>query len=139
MHDDGGSVTLWLLGLCVVLLFVGGLSLDLWRAFSERRALAGAVDAAAVAGASGLDVTPFRDGDAVRLDPDAAERRAWATLRSQTDTAALTSASVSASATAVTVSASGRVELTLLRTLLPDLAPLQIRVTATSEPHGPSG
>ncbi|HEY8340011.1 MAG TPA: pilus assembly protein TadG-related protein [Egibacteraceae bacterium] len=139
MHDDRGSVTLWLLGLCVVLLFVGGLSLDLWRAFSERRALANAVDAAAVAGASGLAVTPFRASDALHLDPEAAEQRAWATLRTQTDTGALTHAAVSATAEQVTVTASGRVELTLLRTLLPDVAPLEIRVTATSEPRGPAG
>ncbi|MGH9030897.1 MAG: pilus assembly protein TadG-related protein, partial [Acidimicrobiia bacterium] len=48
-------MTVWMLGLCLMLLLLGGISLDLWRAFSERRALASAADAAAIAGASALD------------------------------------------------------------------------------------
>lgn len=134
-QDDHGSVTVWLLGLCVALLFVGGLSLDLWRAFSERRALAGAVDAAAIAGASGLDQASYRSGGPVRLDPPLAEQRAQFSLAGQTDLAALTGAQVSATPEAVTVSATGVVELTLLRILLPPQG-LPIRVTATSAPIG---
>lgn len=132
--DEGGSVVLWLLGLCVVLLFVGGLSLDLWRAFTERRALAVAVDAAAVAGASGIDVTAFRTTGTVVLDPSAAEALAAANLAAQSGLGAMTGVTVSAVPAAITVEATGAVELTLTKVLL-DAAPLTIRVTATAEPH----
>lgn len=131
---ERGSVTLWLLGLCIVLLFVGGLGLDLWRAFSERRALAGVVDAAAVAGASGLDAAAFRETGELRLDPALAEELAAANLAAQTDVGALTGATVVATPAHVTVEAAGTVDLTLTRMLL-DPAPLTIRVTATAEPH----
>lgn len=127
-------MALWLLGLCVVLLFVGGLSLDLWRAFTERRALAVAVDAAAVAGASGIDVDVFRATGAVVLDPAEAEALAAANLAAQSGLGALTGVTVSALPAAITVEATGAVELTLTRMLL-DAEPLPIRVAATAEPH----
>ena len=34
-----GTITLWVLGLCISLMFLGGLSLDLWRAVADRRQL----------------------------------------------------------------------------------------------------
>lgn len=132
-RDDAGTVTIWLLGLCVVLLAVGGLSLDLWRAFSERRALAGAADAAAVAGASGLDVDAFRATGEVTLDPAAARALAAANLADQVDLDALTGADITATPAIVIVTITGSVDLTLTRVLL-DAVPLTIRVTATAEP-----
>jgi hypothetical protein len=48
-----------MLGLCLMLFLLGGISLDLWRAFSERRSLA-ATAGAAVAGASALDEAAYR-------------------------------------------------------------------------------
>lgn len=132
-RDEAGTVTIWLLGLCVVLLAVGGLSLDLWRAFSERRALAGAADAAAVAGASGLDVDAFRATGEVTLDPAAARALAAANLADQVDLDALTGADITATPAIVIVTITGSVDLTLTRVLL-DAMPLTIRVTATAEP-----
>ena len=38
--NDRGSITLWTLGLTVMVLFLGGISLDLWRAFEVRQDLA---------------------------------------------------------------------------------------------------
>src|ERR1700716_167274 len=43
---ESGTITLWMLGLCLMLFLLGGISLDLWRAFSERRSLAATADAA---------------------------------------------------------------------------------------------
>ncbi|MFI5372728.1 MAG: pilus assembly protein TadG-related protein, partial [Candidatus Eisenbacteria bacterium] len=54
MRGSQGTVTLWLLGLCLLLFALGGISLDLWRSFSERRALVATADAAALAGASAV-------------------------------------------------------------------------------------
>ncbi len=72
---ERGTVTLWVLGLCVGLMFLGGLSLDSWRAVAVRRELSVMADAAATAGANGLDVGALRAGT-VQLD--AARARAIA-------------------------------------------------------------
>lgn len=128
-----GSVTLWLLGLCVVVLFLGGLSLDLWRGFSERRELANLADAAAVAGAGAVDEARFRGTGEVHLDPAAAERRARDHAAAQTPPGSLTTLHVTADPTAVTVTASGEVPLTLLRLLVP-ADPWHVTVTATASP-----
>lgn len=128
-------MALWVLGLAVTLLFLGGLSLDLWRAFSERRALAGIADAAAVAGAGGVDEAHYRATGEVRLDAERAEALAQASLLTQTDIRSLTANRVEADAGEITVTTQGRVELTLLQVLLPPDG-LDITVTARSGPRG---
>ena len=50
-----GTITLWLLGLCLMLFALGGISARPLASFSERRALAATADAAALAGASAID------------------------------------------------------------------------------------
>ncbi|MGH9011608.1 MAG: pilus assembly protein TadG-related protein [Acidimicrobiia bacterium] len=133
-HGERGSVTLFVLGLCVMMLFVGGISLDLWRAFSERRALASAADAAAVAGASGIDTDVYRTTGKVRLDPSTSEALAWDNLRRQEDIRSLVDATVDATSTDVTVTATGRVDFTLLRIFLSREDPFRVSVRATAEP-----
>lgn len=133
---EEGTVTLWALGLCIMLLFVGGLSLDLWRVFSERRALAGIVDAASIAGASGIDEDVFRRTGEIRLDPARAEQLALANLAAQADDGSLTGAAVSATAEQVTVRVEGSVQFTLLRVLMPGGEPFGIEVSATATPRG---
>ncbi|MEW6474319.1 MAG: pilus assembly protein TadG-related protein [Actinomycetota bacterium] len=130
-----GSVTIWVLGMCLMMLFVGGIALDLWRAFSERRALSGVVDAAAVAGASGIDTDRFRASGEVRLDPSRSEALAWDNLRTQEDTRSLVDATVEANPQDVTVTAVGRVDFTLLRIFLSGEEPLRVTVRATAEPR----
>ena len=133
--DERGTVTLWVLGLCLMMLFMGGIPLDLWRAFSERRALAGMVDAAAVAGASGIDASAFRSTGSVRLDPDASQALAWESLHGQEDTRSLVDAAVEATTQHVTVTAVGKVDFTLLRIFLSGQEPFRITVRATAEPR----
>ena len=60
LRAQRGTITLWLLGLCVLLLPLGGLGLDLGRAFATRRSLSAAADAAALAGAGAIDVAAYR-------------------------------------------------------------------------------
>lgn len=134
LAGEAGTAVVWMLGLLVLVLGLGGISLDLWRVFTERRGLAGIVDAAAVAGSSGIDETSLR-GDTVALDPVRAEQLAWNNLNTQTDTGALTAAAVTATPTEITVAADGAVHLTLLRILAPDRSPVPIHVTATAEPR----
>lgn len=134
-HDEDGALVLWFLGLCLLLLTLSGLGLDLWRGFSERRALVAVADAAAFAGASGLDEDHFRATGEVRLDPARAEAFARHSLATQTDDRAVVDAAVTVDpdGRTVTVVVSGEVPLTLLRLLT--VGPLEVTALAISEPR----
>jgi Flp pilus assembly protein TadG len=128
-----GTVTLWVLGICLMLFALGGISLDLWRAFSDRRSLAAAADAAALAGASAVDEAQYRASGAVTLDPALAEARARAHIARQLDRDTLRAVSVHADDEAVTVVVHGQVGFTLLGLLQPGA--FDVRVTATATPR----
>ena len=66
---EQGSVQLFMLGLGVAILLLGGISFDLWRLIGERRELAALADAAAIAATSGVDADYFSDQGVSRLDP----------------------------------------------------------------------
>jgi Flp pilus assembly protein TadG len=134
VNTQRGSITIWMLGLCVMMLLLGGLSLDLWRAFSERRALASATDAAAVAGASAIDIDAFRDTNTVRLDPQVATERAHASLADQLDLDSLGGVRVRADRNRVVVETRGRVGFTLLN-LVGSGSDFEVRVQAVAEPR----
>lgn len=131
---ESGTITLWMLGLCLMLFLLGGISLDLWRAFSERRSLAAAADAAAVAGASALDEAAYRSSGAVRLVPADAQRRAQASLADQLDRRALRDARVEATEDTVMVTVGGSVDFSLLQIVAPGDA-FAITVHATARPQ----
>src|SRR5262245_66427365 len=99
--DERGTVTLWLLGVCLLLFALGGISLDLWRGFSTRRSLANTADAAALAGASAVDEDAYRQRGVVELDPARAEARAREHVARQLDRAALRDVVVHADRTTV--------------------------------------
>ena len=119
-RGEDGFFSLWVLGLCCVVLMIGGLSIDLWRAFSERRALAAIADSAAIAGASGIDVNAFRDSGQVVLDAvpgGTAWRLADANIAAQTDTRSFDDAVIDVTPEAVTVTVNGTVAFSLLNYL----------------------
>jgi len=128
---EEGSVTLWLLGVSIMLIALGGISIDLWRSFSSRRALAAGADAAALAGASAIDEQRYRDSGIVVLLPTVAERRARDSLASQLDQASLLGADVAATEQSVTVVVHGRVGFTLLGLLSQGSFELEVAATAT--------
>lgn len=134
---ERGSITIWLLGLAVLLLFVGGLSLDLWRAVSARQLLANAADAAAIAGSTGIDTARFRDTGEVVLDPALAAQRVRDSLAHQggVPLVAPPTVEVDPDPPQVAVVLTGQVRLTLLHVLLPNQPPLTIRVRAVSAPR----
>lgn len=138
-HDDGerGSITFWLLGTGVMVLFLAGLSVDLWHATAQRRALAGLADAAATAAAGAIDEPAFRSHGLVHLDPDAAEARAVDLLTTRTDATGLPviDASVAATVERVEVVVHGEVDVTLLRVLQPGVGAWAIQVRAAAEPR----
>jgi len=120
-----------MLGLCLMLFLLGGISLDLWRAFSERRSLAASADAAAVAGASALDEAAYRSSGSVRLVPADARRRARASLAGQLDRRALRDARIEATEEEVTVVVGGAVDFSLLQIAAPgDEFAITVRATA---------
>jgi Flp pilus assembly protein TadG len=131
---ESGTITMWMLGLCVMLFLLGGISLDLWRAFSERRSLAATADAAAVAGASALDEAAYRSSGAVRLVPADARRRAQASLADQLDRRALRDARVEATEEVVMVTVDGSVDFSLLQIVSPG-DEFDITVRATARPQ----
>jgi len=126
------SANLSMLAVCLLLLVLGGVSLDLWRAFSQRQALAGLADAAALAGASGIDRAAARRG-VIRLDPAEATSLANRSIEGQADRGSLVSSNVTVSqdGSEVTVSADGRVLLTLLR-LVSGQGPIAVHVSSTA-------
>ncbi len=134
---DSGHVTLWLLGVAVMILFVAGFAVDLWQATAERRALAGLADAAATAGSAALDDAAFRDHDVVRLAPEEAEARAGELLAARVETAdaPITGVAVDATPERVQVIVHGEVEATLLRLLAPRAQTWSVRVQAVAEPR----
>lgn len=135
-RDERGFLTIWMLGLCLGLLVLGGVSLDLWRVFSERQALAGLADAAALAGSSGLDLNAAHQG-VVRLDAADAWARADASIAAQPDRGSLVVSSVDivVDGSEVTVQADGQVHLTLLRLLIGD-RPITLHVSSTAAARG---
>ena len=127
-------MTLLGIGLSAMLLFVGGFSLDLWRAHGERRALAELADAAAAAGANGIDTSIYRSSGELVLDPSLAELLAWESIVGQADQRSLLGTpSVSATTDVVVVRVEGEVEMTLLR-MFSGGEPFLIQVTAEAVP-----
>jgi uncharacterized membrane protein len=132
VDQERGSVTFFLLGCCLLVLALGGLSLDLWRAFSERRAVASTADAAALAAASAIDEAVYRSTAAVVLVPERAQARAQASLRAQLDTASVRSAQITIVGDRATVTVRAHVDFTLLRLL--GTGGFDVVVTSTATP-----
>jgi Flp pilus assembly protein TadG len=133
-NGEHGFVTVWMLGLCVTMLVLGGISIDLWRAFGERRSLVAAADSAARAGASGIDPAVRRNTGVLQIDPTLAVARARASLRGVNGLDITGTPDVTVDGNQVTVVVRGRFDLGLLDLLDPQ-GPVTITVTATAEPH----
>jgi len=132
LRSDRGSVTIWVLGLSVLLLLFGGLALDYWRGLSLQRELAAVADSAALAGASGIDEEAYRADGSVVLDSARSRDLVLAAVAWQ-DTDVL-SIDVVVDPGAVTVTLTGEVELGLLGVFVDESEPLTVRATATASP-----
>ncbi len=134
---EDGIVTLWVLGVCAMVLFVGGITLDLWRAVATQRAVSAAVDAAAVAGSSGLDEPAFRrsGGEVVQLDPRLARELAADSLSAQPGRDRLVDVAIEASPARITVRAGRRMDFTLLKVFLSREDPLVLHASSSVDPR----
>ena len=128
MNGERGSITLWVLGLTVMVLFLGGISLDLWRAFEMREDLAAMADSAANAGASRVDGATYRESGTLQLDGAAATAAADANLNAQQDSGRISSRTITPTGPVLTVQLEGELEFTLLRIFL---GPGSVTISAT--------
>jgi len=131
--DARGFITLWVLGLTVAVLFLGGLGIDLWRAIAVRREVSAMADAAATAGANGLDESALRGGR-LELDPARARRLVAAELAEYPDAGRLDGESVTVDGTQVTVVLRERVRFSLLGIFMPGER-FMVQASATAEPR----
>jgi len=136
-ENERGSVTLWVLYWALTILFLSGFAIDLWRGVAVRRSLVEQAEAAAAAGANGLDVELFRDTGQVALDPARAEALALDNLAAQGENDLITGSSVSVDSAAnkITVELSSSVDFTLIKVFLPDERPLDLGVEASASPR----
>jgi hypothetical protein len=130
---ERGSATLFVLGLCVAVLFLGGIGIDLWRAIAVRRELVALADAVATAAANGIDPEALRAGDLV-LDEDRVRAIAADALARHDASAGLEGAAVSVAGGEVVVVVEDRVRMSLLALLAPG-EPFRVRVRAHARPE----
>jgi Flp pilus assembly protein TadG len=131
--DARGTVTLWVLGLCISVLFLGGLGVDLWRAVADRRELSSMADSAATAAANGVDVEALRAGT-LRLDPARARAIALASLDENAHAGSLDGVDVEIVGNRVTVSLRDHVNFSLLGVFMGGRH-FDIQVHAAAEPE----
>ena len=134
VRDERGTMTLWVLGLCVAVLFLGGLSLDLWRVIAVRRSLVAMADAGATAGANGLDRGRAAAGSCCASIRCWRAREATDALEEQTGWSAVDAADVDVVGNRVTVTVQAHVDFTLLGIFVHG-DPVEVRASASAEPR----
>ncbi len=134
MNSDRGSVTLWTLGLSIMLLGFGGLAVDFWRALALQRELAAVADSMVVAAASGVDEDHYRATGEVVIDPSRAVALGNAYVEAQDVVLTGSLVTTAADASEVTVMVEGQLELGLIGIFVDDTEPLRVRATAVAEP-----
>lgn len=129
---ERGSVTAWLMVVPLLVMVLGGISLDLWAAVSARGRIAAIADEAAVAGASALAADASRqDSQVALLEPDEAVRRALLAVDGHPENADVLTRTASATPELVSVTVEGQFGFLLLRLVGADTAPVRVTGHAT--------
>lgn len=134
MRHERGSVTLWMLGLSLMLLAFGGLAIDYWRALALQRELGAVADSAAVAGASGIDEAHYRATGEVTLEFGRAVGLAHQSVAFQGVASEDVEVTLGPGNGSVTVVVRGEVELGLLGIFIDDGEGLHVAASATAFP-----
>jgi hypothetical protein len=134
VRDERGTVTLWVLGLCVIVLFLGGIAIDLWRGIATRRELSAMADAVATAAANGIDERALRDGGTLRLDPGRARDIADETLARDDRSLRVRAVAFEIAGDEVVVTLEDEVPFSLLGIFVHG-EPFTVRATATAAPE----
>ncbi len=132
-RDERGQVTMFGIGLVLMILIIGGVSLDLWRVVAAHQSLMQRADSAAAAGADVVDVDHYRQTGEVLVDPAGAERAAQWSLAFD-GPVEIDSAAVRAEPGRVTVVVSGRVDFVLLSLIAPGEG-VELEVESRAEPR----
>jgi len=133
---EQASVTLWVLYWALIVLFISGFSIDLWRGVAVRRSLVEQAEAAASAGANGIDEELFRSTGEVALDHDKVLALVNDNLAHQGEYELIDhiTVQIAENRNEVTVTVSGSIDFTLVRLFLSDEAPLTLNVSASASP-----
>ena len=135
MNEERGSMTIWMLGLSVLLLLFGGLAIDFWRALAMQRELSAVADSAAIAAASGIDEVRYRETGEVILDPNRARALGVASITGQDVDPVSFEVATDGAGLSVSVVVVDVVELGLLGLLVDQTEPLTVRAEATASPR----
>ena len=135
--ERGEAMVIWCLGLAILLLPLGGISIDLWHTVSDERALQTAANDGAQAGSSGINVEAYRATGEVVLDPTLAVNLAEQNLAQQSGLPALAApptVTVSPDDQRITVQLTANVHLTLLGLAVGN-HPIHIVATGSAAPR----
>ena len=127
-------MTIWMLGLSVLILLFGGIAIDLWRALDLQRELAAVADSAAVAAASGVDEEHYRSTGEVLLDPARASTFGQSSLSNQDVSLTLGTVETASDGSEVVVRVGAELALGLLGLFVDQSEPLLITTSASAEP-----
>lgn len=138
--ERGDAVVVWCLLLAIMLLPLGGLSIDLWHGLAVERQLQAAAEDAVAAGASGVDTATYRSKGCIVLDPAIAVGLARDNLAVQQGLGPLSGADIEVSpdGTQITVALAEKVRLSLL-SWVEGGRPLVVSAIASSQAEGSLG
>lgn len=134
MSAERGSVTLWTLGLSLLLLLFGGVAVDFWRALALQRELAAIADSASVAAASGIDEEHYRTTGEVRIDAARATDIGSSYVASQDVALEDLIITTAPDGLSVSVLVVDRLDLGLIGVFVDQQAPLTVTAEATAIP-----
>ncbi len=134
-----GSVTIFGVGLVVMILVVGGIALDLVRVVEQHRALVEVADAAAAAGSNAIDTDRYRQTGEIVLDPGWAADLAARSVAAQDLPSSFIGARVKTIEPGrITLTVTGRVEFSLLALVAPG-GGIDLEVESGAGPHASGG
>ena len=134
MSSERGSVTLWTLGLSLLLLLFGGVAVDFWRALAMQRELAAIADSASVAAASGIDEVHYRTTGELLIDAARATGIASSYVASQDVALEDLNITTAPDGLSVSVLVVDRLDLGLMGVFVDQQAPLMVTAEATAIP-----
>jgi hypothetical protein len=132
VNGERGSITLWMVGMVMIVFAVGGIAIDLWRGVAAHRHVASVVDSAAVAAGSGIDEQRWRVDGVLILDADRVREQVATAGAAHDDAGVFLEVTTAADGSEATVTGRTAVELTLLG-LLADGA-IEVSARATVSP-----
>ena len=132
---EDGFVSLWVLYWALIVLFLAGFGIDLWRGVAVRRSIQEQAEAGAAAGANAVPEDTFRRSGDVVIDDELAELLAGQTLLAHEEFDLIDDWAVTVADGEVTGEGTATVDFTLVKLFLPAEKPLQIDAAATAAPR----